>query len=210
MGIHTEPTNRSHPICIPIYTTHMWCEYICIPIYILYITSSPLSWFSIIMDLLTMGWLRWVGALKLQVSFAQYRLFDRALLQKRPILLRSLLIVVTPYLLNNDLPTLIFNNDWSTVFIRLCSFYLGWLWLVGSIKLQVSFAKEPYKRDDILQKRNICTHYYVSFVLILNNDASTDYLLNNDWSTLILNNDWSTVFILLSSFYRVAKTHGIP
>jgi len=30
---------------------------------------------------------------------------------------------------------------------------MGWLWLVGSIKLQVSFAKEPYKRDDILQKR---------------------------------------------------------
>jgi len=32
---------------------------------------------------------------------------------------------------------------------------MGWLWLVGSIKLQVSFAKEPYKRDDILQKRLI-------------------------------------------------------
>jgi len=30
---------------------------------------------------------------------------------------------------------------------------MGWLWLVGSIKLQVSFAKEPYKRDGILQKR---------------------------------------------------------
>jgi len=30
---------------------------------------------------------------------------------------------------------------------------IGWLALVGSLKLQVSFAKEPYKRDDILQKR---------------------------------------------------------
>jgi len=30
---------------------------------------------------------------------------------------------------------------------------MGWLWLVGSIKLQVSFAKELYKRDNILQKR---------------------------------------------------------
>ena len=29
---------------------------------------------------------------------------------------------------------------------------MGWLRLVGSFKLQVSFAKEPYKRDDILQK----------------------------------------------------------
>jgi len=32
---------------------------------------------------------------------------------------------------------------------------MGWLRLVGSLKLQVSFAKEPYKRDDILQQRPI-------------------------------------------------------
>jgi len=32
---------------------------------------------------------------------------------------------------------------------------MGWLRLVGSLKLQVSFAKEPYNRDDILQKRPI-------------------------------------------------------
>jgi len=32
---------------------------------------------------------------------------------------------------------------------------MGWLWIVGLIKLQVSFAKEPYKRDNILQKRTI-------------------------------------------------------
>jgi len=32
---------------------------------------------------------------------------------------------------------------------------MGWLRLVGSLKLQVSFAKEPYKRDDILKKRPI-------------------------------------------------------
>jgi len=43
-----------------------------------------------------MGWLQLVGALKLQVSFAEYRLFYRALLQKRPVILRSLLIVATP------------------------------------------------------------------------------------------------------------------
>ena len=30
---------------------------------------------------------------------------------------------------------------------------IGWLRLVGASKLYVSFAKEPYKRDDILQKR---------------------------------------------------------
>ena len=32
---------------------------------------------------------------------------------------------------------------------------MGWLRLVGSLKLQFSFAKEPYKRDYILQKRPV-------------------------------------------------------
>ena len=32
---------------------------------------------------------------------------------------------------------------------------MGWLRLVASLKLYVSFAKEPYKRDDILQKRRM-------------------------------------------------------
>ena len=51
-----------------------------------------------------MGWLRLVGSLKIiglfckQVSFAEYRLFDRAIVQMRPRILRSLLIVATPYL----------------------------------------------------------------------------------------------------------------
>ena len=33
--------------------------------------------------------------------------------------------------------------------------HMGWLRLVGSLKLYVSFAKEPYKRDHILQKRPV-------------------------------------------------------
>jgi len=32
---------------------------------------------------------------------------------------------------------------------------MGWLGLVGSLNLHVSSAKEPYQRDDILQKRPI-------------------------------------------------------
>ena len=48
-------------------------------------------------ELSRMGWLPLVGSLKLQVSFAEYRLFYRALLQKTPIILRSLLIEATPY-----------------------------------------------------------------------------------------------------------------
>jgi len=36
-----------------------------------------------------------------------------------------------------------------------CIQYMGWLRLVGSFKLLVSFAKESHKRDYILQKRPI-------------------------------------------------------
>jgi len=41
-------------------------------------------------------WLRLVRSVKLQVSFAEYSLFYRALLQKRPIILRSRLTVASP------------------------------------------------------------------------------------------------------------------
>jgi len=30
---------------------------------------------------------------------------------------------------------------------------MGWLRLVGFLKVYVSFAKEPYQRDNVLQKR---------------------------------------------------------
>jgi len=51
---------------------------------------------------------------------------------------------------------------------------MGWLRLVGSLKLQVSFAKEPYKRDYVLQKIPIilrrllivATPYQKSWVLV--------------------------------------------
>ena len=43
----------------------------------------------------TKGWLRLVGSFKSYVSFAEYSLFYGALLQKRPIILRSLLIEAT-------------------------------------------------------------------------------------------------------------------
>ena len=43
------------------------------------------------------GWLRLVGSIKLHISFAEYRLFYRALLQKRPIILSILLTEATPY-----------------------------------------------------------------------------------------------------------------
>ena len=77
--------------------------------------------------------------LKWQVSIAEFSLFYRALLQKRSIILRSLLIVISyPY-------------DYRI--LRYPYQLMGWLRLVGSLKLRVSCAKEPYKGDDILQKR---------------------------------------------------------
>ena len=45
--------------------------------------------------------------------------------------------------------------------------------LVGSIKLQVSFAKEPYKRDDILRKRPI--------ILSILLTVATPYEISHAW-----------------------------
>jgi len=44
-----------------------------------------------------MGWLRLVGSLKLQVSFAKHPYNRNYILQRRPMILRSLLIVTTTY-----------------------------------------------------------------------------------------------------------------
>ena len=53
---------------------------------------------------------------------------------------------------------------------------MGWLRVVGSFRLQVSFAKEPYKRDDTLHKRprilrgllNVATPYVCVAILRVN------------------------------------------
>ena len=50
-----------------------------------------------------MGWLRLVGSLKSQVSFAKEPYKRVHILQKRPTILRSLLIVATPYRLVYDI-----------------------------------------------------------------------------------------------------------
>ena len=71
-----------------------------------------------------MGWLRLVGSLKLYVSLENIGLFCRALLQKRPIILRSLLIVATPY------------QEMHRALVKR-AIYL-------SQKSHISLAKEPY------------------------------------------------------------------
>jgi len=125
-----------------------------------------------------MGWLRLVGSIKLQFSFAEYGLFYRVLVSKRPIIWSILLIEATP-----DLKT-----DWAnthTQYFSLClslslafslslplslslaltlppSFScnqppldraMGWLRSVGSIKLYVSFAEYRLFYRSLLQKR---------------------------------------------------------
>jgi len=48
-------------------------------------------------------------------------------------------------------------SGWQTLRAKPSSLAMtvGWLWLVGSIKLYVSFAEESYKTAHILQKRPI-------------------------------------------------------
>jgi len=72
----------------------------------------------------TMGWLRLVGSLKLQVSLAKETYKTDYILQKRPVILRSLLIVATPYC--EWLP---FSSTWAErlytyIIICMCMIYV--------------------------------------------------------------------------------------
>ena len=53
--------------------------------------------FKMSLSIMAIGWLQLVGSIKLQVSFAEYCLCCRALLQKRPVILSILLTKATPY-----------------------------------------------------------------------------------------------------------------
>jgi len=64
--------------------------------------------------LMPMGWLRLVGSSQLYVSFAEYGLFYWSLLQKRPMILRSLRLVATPYL---QVSALVSQNVSRDIFI---------------------------------------------------------------------------------------------
>ena len=74
-----------------IYTQMCVCTHICVYIRIYAHICVQCT------NMCAMGWRRLVGFLKLQVSFAEYRLFNRPLLQKRPIILLILLTEATPY-----------------------------------------------------------------------------------------------------------------
>ena len=119
-----------------------------------------------------MYWLRLVGSLKLQVSFAKEPFKRDYILQKRYFILRSLLIVATPYQISLWHSSMNWSHFSKVSFLVVCSSELTSestrvtnmrddseleqisLWQISRI-LQVSFAKEPNKRDCILQKRPI-------------------------------------------------------
>jgi len=70
---------------------------------------------------LSMRWLRWVGTKKLKVSFAKEPYKRDDILQKRPLILRSLLIEVTPYKRH---VTVIFSVICETWLIHACETWL--------------------------------------------------------------------------------------
>ena len=74
----------------------MCVDYTCICVCRLHIFGETPSAEGSGASMLSMGWLRLVGSLKLQVSFAKESYERDYILQKRPIMLRSLLIVTTP------------------------------------------------------------------------------------------------------------------
>ena len=72
--------------------SHAWMSHVTHKSVILHIKESCHAWMSRVM-----GWLRLVGSFKLYVSFAKEPYERDYFLQKKPMILRSLLTVATPY-----------------------------------------------------------------------------------------------------------------
>jgi len=79
--------------------TYEWSISLCAMTRREWVISHTHEWSISLCD---MGWLRLVGSLKLQFSLAQEPHKRDYILQKRPIILRSLLIVATPYQWQNS------------------------------------------------------------------------------------------------------------
>ena len=108
---HTHKQHTTHARCFTrntlthnytIVHTHRFCSKMKVPV--LGIVENMSGAASLDSQMLfeciisnTMGWLRLVGSLKLYVSFAKEPYKRDYILQKRPTILRSLLIVATPY-----------------------------------------------------------------------------------------------------------------
>jgi len=60
-----------------------------------------------------------------------------------------------------------------------CVFYMGWLRLLGSLKSQVSLAKEPFKRDYILQKRPMILRSLLTVATPQHQEVHDDHVSDN-------------------------------
>jgi len=130
-----------------------------------------------------MRWLRLVGSLKWYVSSAEYHLFYRALLQKRHTILRSLLIVATPYTILTPY-----------VVDSLLDRSLG---QKSPISCNQAFESKP--PQNTFPAHVNCTRWQHP---VGSNTQHTATHCNTQYSTT-LNGTWASLF------YRVAKTHRI-
>ena len=96
-----------------------------------------------------MGWLRWVGSLKLQVSFTEYSLFYRALLQKKPVILRSL---QSRSIIMGGLVDMFVWYVWICVQAMVLWICLCWICLCGSC----AYVYRPWS----------CGYVYVEYVCV--------------------------------------------
>ena len=112
---------------------------------------SPVTYAWVASYSSTMGWLRLVGSLKSQVSFAKEPHKRDYILQKRPVILRSLQIVAAPY---------------AYVHTHICTYAYGvatisrLLKIIGLFCRTVSFIGLFCKRD--LWFVHICTYMHES------------------------------------------------
>jgi len=100
---HTHTDARAHT------HTHTHTDALCGQTWLIYMCDMTLTRMGHISN---MGWLQPVGSIKLQVSSAEYRLFNRALLQKRPMILSILPTEATPYSLICE-TSLILTHFWD-------------------------------------------------------------------------------------------------
>jgi len=82
---HVSVDTRLFPVVVGLFSVDIWLFSVEVGLFAVDIYPSS-----------AMGWLRVVASLKLYVCFAEYHLFCRSLLPKRPIILKRLLIVATP------------------------------------------------------------------------------------------------------------------
>ena len=86
---------------------------------------------------------------------------------------------------------------------------MGWLHVVGSLELQVSSAKEPYERDDILQNRpmkeTIFSTFTYTLVMYIWHDEHLEARLSMTWHLIISD----VMCAHLSMTWHVAHTNQL-